>query len=72
MLIGMFLVFFPSWTDRAWFVLPIVGQQTLIGLAEPSAPIAAGAILALVTLAAAIGPLAGATRVLSRDDILSA
>jgi hypothetical protein len=25
-----------------------------------------------VTLAAAIGPLAGATRVLSRDDILSA
>jgi sodium transport system permease protein len=72
MLIGMFLVFFPSWTGRAWFVLPIVGQQTLIALREPSAPIAASVILALVTLVAAIGPLVGATRVLSRDDILSA
>ena len=46
--------------------------QTLIGLPEPSAPIAASVILALVTLAAAVGPLVGATRVLSRDDILSA
>jgi sodium transport system permease protein len=72
MLIGMFLVFFPSWTGRTWFVLPIVGQQTLIGLREPSASIGASVILALVTLAAAIGPLVGATRVLSRDDILSA
>jgi sodium transport system permease protein len=72
MLVGMFLVFFPSWTGRAWFLLPIVGQQTLIGLREPSGLVAPGVILALVTLAAAILPLVAARRVLNRDDTLSA
>lgn len=72
MLVGMFLVFFPAWTGRTWFVLPLVGQQTLIGLREPSALVAPGMILALVTLAVAVLPLVAANRVLNRDDILSA
>jgi sodium transport system permease protein len=72
MLVGIFLVFFPSWTGRAWFLLPIVGQQTLIAVREPSAPVVQGAILALVTLVASVLPLVAASRVLNRDDILSA
>jgi sodium transport system permease protein len=71
MLVGMFLVFFPSWTGRAWFLLPIVGQQTIITLREPSALVMQGAVLALVTLAASLFPLAAASRVLNRDDILA-
>jgi sodium transport system permease protein len=72
MLIGMFLVFFPAWVSRVWFVFPIVGQQALVGLREPSLPIGRSVILALVTLAAAAVALAGAARVLNRDDIRSA
>lgn len=72
MLVGMFLVFFPTWTGRVWFVLPIVGQQTLIAVGELSTLLAPGAILALVTLAAAVVFLAAASRVLNRDDTLSA
>jgi sodium transport system permease protein len=71
MLAGMFLVFFPSWTGRAWFLFPIVGQQTLIGLRESPALVMQGAILAVVTLAASLLPLAAAGRVLNRDDILA-
>ena len=71
MLVGMFLVFFPSWAGRIWFLLPVVGQQALIGLPEGSMPVARAALLALVTLAAAVPALFAATRVLSRDDILS-
>ena len=54
-----------------WFLLPIVGQQTLIAVREPSALVVQGAILALVTLVASVLPLV-ARRVLNRDDILSA
>jgi sodium transport system permease protein len=72
MLIGMFLVFFPAWVGRVWFLLPIVGQQALIGLREPSVALMHGVILSLVTAAATILPLAGATRVLGRSDVLSA
>jgi sodium transport system permease protein len=72
MLVGMFLVFFPSWAGKMWFLLPIVGQQALIGLPGHSAALGRGAILALVTLVAAVLPLFCATRVLNRDDILSA
>ncbi len=69
---GMFLVFFPGSIDHVWFALPIVGQQSLIGLREPHVPLARGAIVALVTIAAAVPALMGATGVLNRDDILSA
>jgi hypothetical protein len=68
----MFLVFFPSWAGRIWFLLPIVGQQALIGIPEGPVPVARAAVLAAVTLAAALPLLAAAARVLSRDDILSA
>jgi sodium transport system permease protein len=72
MIVGMFLVFFPSWAGRIWFLLPIVGQQALIGIPEGPVPVARAAVLAAVTLAAALPLLAAAARVLSRDDILSA
>jgi sodium transport system permease protein len=72
MIVGMFLVFFPGWIGRAWFLLPIAGQQALIGLGEPAVPVARAIVLALVTVAAALPALAGAARALSRDDILSA
>jgi hypothetical protein len=64
-------VFFPSWTGRVWFLVPIVGQQTLMASREPSALVVQGAILAVVTLAASLLPLAAAGRVLNRDDILA-
>ena len=72
MLVGMFLVFFPRGIGRAWFLLPVVGQQALIGLREASVPVPQTVTLAAVTLAAAVVTLACATRVLNRDDILSA
>ena len=72
MLVGMFLVFFPGWMSQSWFVLPIVGQQALISLELQSVPVGRGLILALVTMTAAGAAITAATRVLNRDDILSA
>jgi sodium transport system permease protein len=72
MLVGMFLVFFPQGSGRAWFLLPVVGQQALIGLGEASVPLPQTLTLAAVTLAAAVSTLVCATRMLDRDDILSA
>jgi sodium transport system permease protein len=71
MLAGMFVVFFPSKIGQAWFVMPIVGQQVLIGLRE-HVPVSHGAVLALVTVGGAALALLAAARVLDRDDILSA
>jgi hypothetical protein len=68
MLVGMFLVF----SCLATFLLPIVGQQALIGLRDRAVRVAQSAILALVTMAAAVLEPYGATRVLNRQDILSA
>ena len=72
MLVGMFLVFFPTWVGKAWLLMPIVGQQALIGLRESSVPVARGVILAMVTLVAAVLALVGAGRALNRDDVLIA
>jgi sodium transport system permease protein len=72
MIVGMFLVFFPSRAGRIWFLLPVVGQQALIGLPEGPLPVARTAVLAAVTLAAAVPALLAATRVLTRDAVLSA
>jgi hypothetical protein len=72
MLVGMFLVFFPQWVGDRWFLLPIVGQQAMIGVHDPSVPVLRGVILAAATFAAAVLALVSAGRVLSRDDILSA
>jgi hypothetical protein len=70
MLVGMFLVFFPRGIGRAWFLLPVVGQQALIGFRE-SVPIPQTLTLAAVTVAVAALTLVCATRVLNRDEILS-
>jgi sodium transport system permease protein len=72
MLVGMFLVFFPARMSRVWFLLPVVGQQALIGMKGPSFPVAHAVVLALVTLAATGVAVLAAARVLNRDDILSA
>ena len=72
MVVGMFLVFFPSWAGRIWFLLPVVGQQALIGMTEESLPVARTALLAAVTVGWAVPVLFAATRVLTRDDVLSA
>jgi sodium transport system permease protein len=72
MVVGMFLVFFPGWIGQAWFLLPIVGQQVLAGVKDSAIPFDKGLILAIVTAAATIVPLAGAIRVLGREDVLSA
>lgn len=71
MIVGMFVVFFPSRASQAWFALPIVGQQVFIGLRGPSLPLGQGAILAVVTMLSAVLALAAAAQVLNRDDILS-
>jgi len=71
MIVGMFLVFFPAWVGQVWFLLPIVGQQALIGLRDQPVPVVRGVILALATVAAATATLTSAVRVLSRHDVLS-
>ena len=71
MIVGMFLVFFPEWTGRFSFALPIVGQQALIGLPPYPVPLARGAILAVMTMAATVVVLTVAARVLNRDEILA-
>jgi sodium transport system permease protein len=65
MLIGMFLVFFPIGSSGIWLVLPIVGQQVLIGGAPHIVPIAETLALAALTLAAAVPALWGATQIVN-------
>ncbi|HEX2458434.1 MAG TPA: ABC transporter permease subunit [Vicinamibacterales bacterium] len=71
MIVGMFLVFFPEWARGLSFVLPIVGQQALIGLPAYPVPVARGAALAVTTMAATVAVLIVAVRVLDRDEILT-
>jgi sodium transport system permease protein len=72
MLVGMFLVFYPV-SGNGWLALPVVGQQLVVERALGGAPVPLpqGIILALVTSTATIPVLAGAARVLSRDDVLA-
>jgi sodium transport system permease protein len=65
MLIGMFLVFFPTGSSRLWMVLPIVGQQALIGAAPHIVPIGESLVLAVLTLASAVPALWGATQIVN-------
>lgn len=71
MIVGMFLVFFPAWVGQVWFLVPIVGQQALIGLRDQPVPLVGGVVLALATMAAAAATLIGAVGVLNRHDVLS-
>jgi sodium transport system permease protein len=68
---GMFLVFFPHGIGSAWWVVPIAGQQALVGLPGQAMPFLRATVLAIVTLAAAIPALIGVNQVLNRDDLLS-
>jgi sodium transport system permease protein len=72
MLVGMFLVFYRV-SGNGWLALPIVGQQLIVlrALGAAPAPLIYGMSLALVTAAATIPALAGAARVLSRDQVLA-
>ena len=73
MLAGILLVFFPGHLGNWWFVMPVVGQQVLVGkyLSGESVSLLSPAVLALVTAAAAVPTLARATRVIGRDEILA-
>jgi hypothetical protein len=71
MVVGMFLVFFPRWAARVWF-LPIVGQQALLAIDDAFVQLAGGALLAVVTALAAAVPLAWAVRALNRDNVWTA
>ncbi|HYN10031.1 MAG TPA: ABC transporter permease subunit [Vicinamibacterales bacterium] len=73
MLAGMFLVFFPSWVGTWWFLVPIIGQQSLVirGLAGQPATVVQAAVLAVVTLAVAIPALLATRRALERDDVVT-
>lgn len=72
MLVGMFLAFYPV-PANGWLMLPVVGQQLLVERALHGEPVAVlyGIVLAFVTATMAIPVLAGAARVLSRDDVLA-
>ena len=73
MLVGMFLVFFPSWIGRWWFAVPIVGQQSLVARSLEGQPVRLleGLVLAAITLAASIPALLAARGVLDREDALA-
>jgi hypothetical protein len=73
MLVGMFLVFFPGWIGDWWFVVPIVGQQALIGRGVQGQPVSLlyGTVPAAVTALATAPALTSTVRVLERDDILA-
>jgi ABC-type Na+ efflux pump permease subunit len=72
MLVGMFMVFFPGWTDGWRFVAPIAGQQSLIARILEGQPVSLlhGVVLAALTLAAAVPPLLATRGVLNRHDVL--
>ena len=73
MLVGMLLVFYPM-SGNGWLALPVVGQQIAVERALRGAPVEViqGLMLALMTVVAAVPALAGAARVLRRDDRFAA
>jgi hypothetical protein len=60
MLASILLVFFPDRLRSWWFVMPVVGQQVLIGksLGGESVLLLSAAVLATVTVVAAVPTLA--------------
>ena len=70
MMVGMFLVFFPAWSGRWWFVIPVFGQQALIGAGlrgETMRLWQTGALAALTAAATAV-TLWAAARALRRGE----
>jgi sodium transport system permease protein len=72
MIVGMFLVFFPGWAGRFWFVVPIVGQQALVELPGVATPVFRAIVLGGITIAAAVAALLATIGSLNRDEILIA
>ncbi|HEV3056827.1 MAG TPA: ABC transporter permease subunit [Vicinamibacterales bacterium] len=73
MLAGIVLVFFPGRLGHWWCVMPVIGQQVLIGksLSGQSASLLYVIVLAVVTAAASAPVLTSATRVIGRAERLS-
>jgi sodium transport system permease protein len=73
MMAGMFLVFFPDTIGRWSFTIPVLGQQALIGAALRGQAVSVlhGAVLAIVTLAAAAAFVLIAGRMMGQDDIVA-
>jgi sodium transport system permease protein len=73
MLVGMFLIFFPDWAGRWWYLVPVVGQQALIGAGlqgQAVSSVQAG-ILGLLTTSVAGTALLAAARLMDRDKIVA-
>jgi sodium transport system permease protein len=72
MSVGMFLIFFPGWVGQWWYVVPIVGQQALIGTGLRGGAVSAvqATCLGLVTIAAAAIAVMMTARSLDRSDAL--
>jgi sodium transport system permease protein len=73
MIVGMFLIFFPDWIGKWWFVVPVVGQQALIGagLRGETVSLVQAGVLAILTLAATAVALLAASRLMSRDEFVA-
>jgi sodium transport system permease protein len=74
MMVGMFLVFFPDWAGRWSFVIPVVGQQALIGagLRGETISLTHAIALGVLTIAATALALAAAGRAINRDETVIA
>jgi hypothetical protein len=74
MMVGFFLVFFPTRIGNWWFVIPVVGQQALIGvgLQEQPVPLWQAGVLAATTTATAVAALWAAAHALRRDETIVA
>jgi sodium transport system permease protein len=70
--LGMFLVFFPGAAGRWWFLLPVAGQQSLLGAMVRGRPASVWepALHTLVTVAGAALALWVTARMLHRDEVV--
>lgn len=74
MLAGMFQVFFPGWLAAWQDVVPVLGHQALLarGLTGANSSLSPALWLATLTLALTLATLAGAVKLLGRDDVVLA
>jgi sodium transport system permease protein len=73
MSVGMFLVFFPEWIGRWWSVVPLVGQQALIGagLRGEAVSILQAVCLGFITLVLTAAAVVTTARCLDRSDAVA-
>lgn len=74
MMVGFLLVFFPASIGNWWFAVPVVGQQALIGVGLRGQPVSLwqACVLAVMTIATAVGALWIAAHALRRDETIVA